>query len=267
MGIGAAERRANALDQIRVQRRGIRWAEIFRDQDDLVVGQGDCPFVGADQQAHDAGADIAKIVGPRRQQGIVEGGQFVRPLLHCFAPREGGALVVVVDPEAGGFDQVGVFQELPMGQEDAGFRLAGALVDGAVKLFQLGARPVDRMVQVGALRLRIDGMPLDDGLGAFAKLVDGGDADAGCGGDAMDQPRLILYFLDSGCREQAVQARRVRSGGASSSSPNPSATAFWRVSIALAASGPSAVMVMMPPRSTPSRSIDTMLLPLAVLPS
>ena len=131
----------------------------------------DLLFAGADQQAHDASADIAKIVGPCRQQGIVEGGQFGRPLLQGFAPCEGRAFLVVVDPEAGGFDQVGVFQELPVGQEDAGFRLAGALVDGAVKFFQFGARPVDRMVQVGALRLRIDGMPLDDGLRVFAKLI------------------------------------------------------------------------------------------------
>ena len=98
----------------------------------------------------------------------------------------------MVDPEAGGFDQVGVFQKLPVGQENAGFRLPGALADGAVKFLQFGARPVDGMIKVGALSPRIDGMLLDDGLRAFAKLVNRCDGDAGCGGDATDQSRFIL---------------------------------------------------------------------------
>ena len=173
-------------------------------------GRGACSFVRADQQAHDAGADIAQVIGPCRQQGIAEGGQFVRPLLHGFAPCEGGALVIVVDPEAGGFDQVGVFQKLPVSQENAGFRLPGALADGAVKFLQFGARPVDGMVKVGAFRLRIHGMLLDDGLRAFVKLVNRCDGDAGCGGDATDQPRLILYFQS---RLPGARNRLFRRGG------------------------------------------------------
>ena len=162
-----------------------------------MVGQGSLLFVRADQQAHDTGADIAQIVARAATSG--HPGRPVRsPSLPQLRAKRRRRSPAVVDPEAGGFDQIGVFQKLPVRQENAGLRFPGALTDGAVKFFQFGARPVDRVVEVGGFRPRIHGKLLDDGLRVFAKLINGRDGDAGCCGDATDQSRLILYLR--GCR-------------------------------------------------------------------
>src|SRR5204863_8410623 len=156
----SAARRAQALHLARIERGGLAWAELLRDQD-RARRTLDRPARHAGEQPQHPAPDIADVACPLPQQGArerLEPGGVARVR---FAPRVRAA-PSVRQPGDGEIDQLGIGEQLEMSIEylrrspDVGRPLGFDLLPGAL----------ERDVEVRALALDAGAPLLDVDRGA-----------------------------------------------------------------------------------------------------